>query len=26
LGGGEFAIIFPETSQAEVKSAFAKAS
>lgn len=26
LGGDEFAIIFPETSQEEVKSAFAKAS
>ncbi|TPH13960.1 GGDEF domain-containing protein [Litorilituus lipolyticus] len=26
LGGDEFAIIFPETSQGEVKSAFAKAS
>lgn len=26
LGGDEFSVIFPETSQAEVKSAFAKAS
>ncbi|WDE04271.1 GGDEF domain-containing protein [Thalassomonas viridans] len=26
LGGDEFAVIFPETSQEEVKSAFAKAS